>query len=105
MQLKEMEMRAIASVAQLQQEQQQQQPAVTGASPTSGWQTSSSLQSPASSEMSPGYGEMSPSHERQQLGPPGSPNKPQVQVWVGQAHNLVPAPNTTVADAKLRYMV
>lgn len=102
MQLKEMEMRAIATVAQLQQEQQQQQqPVVSGASPPSSWQTpqSSNMQSPSSSEMSPGYTELSPGHDRQQLVPPGSPTRSQVHVWVGQ--QIVPAPNTTVADAKL----
>lgn len=97
-----MERRAIATVAQLQQEQQQHQPAVTGASPTSSWQTpqSSNMQSPASSEMSPGYSDLSPVHDKQQLVPPGSPSRSQVQVWVGQAQHLVPAPNTTVADVK-----
>ena len=100
-------MRAIATVAQMQQEQQQQQqqqhqPVVSGASPTSSWHTqSSNLQSPSSSEMSPGYTEMSPNHDRQQLLPPGSPGRSHVQVWVGQAQHMIPAPNTTVADAKL----
>jgi len=44
---------------------------------------------------------MSPNHDRQQLLPPGSPGRSHVQVWVGQAQHMIPAPNTTVADAKL----